>query len=49
LGLDSEDSSYAEVRRHVEHEALNADPRFQDVFIGKLAFPLASQTFDQGE
>ena len=39
FGLASDDGSYAGVRRHVEHVALNADPSFQDVFVEELAFP----------
>jgi uncharacterized 2Fe-2S/4Fe-4S cluster protein (DUF4445 family) len=39
FSLDSEDGSYAGVRRRVEHVALNADPSFQDVFVEELAFP----------
>jgi uncharacterized 2Fe-2S/4Fe-4S cluster protein (DUF4445 family) len=41
FSLDSEDGSYAGVRRRVEHVALNADPSFQDVFVEELAFPQA--------
>ena len=41
FSLDSEDGSYAAVRRRVEHVALNADPSFQDVFVEELAFPQA--------
>jgi uncharacterized 2Fe-2S/4Fe-4S cluster protein (DUF4445 family) len=44
FSLDSEDGSYAGVRRRVEHVALNADPSFQDVFVGELAFPQARPT-----
>ena len=39
FSLDSEGGSYAEVRRRIEHVALNADPSFQDVFVEELAFP----------
>jgi uncharacterized 2Fe-2S/4Fe-4S cluster protein (DUF4445 family) len=39
FSLDSEDGSYAGVRRRVEHVALNAEPSFQDVFVEELAFP----------
>jgi uncharacterized 2Fe-2S/4Fe-4S cluster protein (DUF4445 family) len=46
FSLDSEDGSYAAVRRRVEHVALNADPSFQDVFVEELAFPQARQTFN---
>ena len=44
FSLDSEDGSYAGVRRRVEHVALNADPSFQDVFVEELAFPQARPT-----
>ena len=44
FSLDSEDGSYAGVRRRVEHVALNADPNFQDVFVEELAFPQARPT-----
>ncbi len=46
FSLDSENGSYAGVRRRVEHVALNADPSFQDVFVEELAFPQARQTFN---
>jgi uncharacterized 2Fe-2S/4Fe-4S cluster protein (DUF4445 family) len=39
FSLDSEDGSYAGLRRRVEHVALNADPSFQDVFVEELTFP----------
>jgi uncharacterized 2Fe-2S/4Fe-4S cluster protein (DUF4445 family) len=39
FSLDAEDGSYAGVRRRIEHVALNADPKFQDVFVEELAFP----------
>jgi uncharacterized 2Fe-2S/4Fe-4S cluster protein (DUF4445 family) len=39
FSLPSEDGSYAGVRCHTEHVALNADPSFQDVFVEELAFP----------
>jgi uncharacterized 2Fe-2S/4Fe-4S cluster protein (DUF4445 family) len=39
FSLDSEGGSYTEVRRRIEHVALNADPSFQDVFVEELAFP----------
>jgi uncharacterized 2Fe-2S/4Fe-4S cluster protein (DUF4445 family) len=41
FSLDSEDGSYAGIRRRIEHVALNADPSFQDVFVEELAFPQA--------
>jgi uncharacterized 2Fe-2S/4Fe-4S cluster protein (DUF4445 family) len=44
FSLDSEDGSYAGLRRCVEHVALNADPSFQDVFVEELAFPQARPT-----
>ena len=44
FSLDSEDGSYTDLRRRVEHVALNADPSFQDVFVEELAFPPARQT-----
>jgi uncharacterized 2Fe-2S/4Fe-4S cluster protein (DUF4445 family) len=44
FSLDSQDGSYAGLRRCVEHVALNADPSFQDVFVEELAFPLARPT-----
>ena len=39
FSLDGEDGSYGGLRRRVEHVALNATPRFQDVFVEELAFP----------
>ena len=42
FSLDSEEGSYAGVRRRVEHVALNADPNFQEVFVEELAFPSRS-------
>jgi len=39
FSLNSEDGSYAEVRRRIEHVALNVEPRFEDVFVEELAFP----------
>jgi uncharacterized 2Fe-2S/4Fe-4S cluster protein (DUF4445 family) len=39
FSLNSDGGSYAEVRRRIEHVALNADPSFQDVFVEELAFP----------
>ena len=39
FSLDSEGGSYAGLRRRIEHVALNADPKFQDVFVEELAFP----------
>jgi uncharacterized 2Fe-2S/4Fe-4S cluster protein (DUF4445 family) len=44
FSLDSQDGSYAGLRRCVEHVALNADPSFQDVFVEELAFPQARPT-----
>jgi uncharacterized 2Fe-2S/4Fe-4S cluster protein (DUF4445 family) len=44
FSLPSEDGSYAGVRRHIEHVALNADPSFQDVFVEELAFPCKGLT-----
>ena len=41
FSLDAEDGSYAGIRRRIEHVALNADPKFQDVFVEELAFPTA--------
>jgi uncharacterized 2Fe-2S/4Fe-4S cluster protein (DUF4445 family) len=50
FSLDSEDGSYAGLRRRVEHVALNADPSFQDVFVEELAFPQARPTsINQGD
>jgi uncharacterized 2Fe-2S/4Fe-4S cluster protein (DUF4445 family) len=50
FSLDSEDGSYAGLRRRVEHVALNADPSFQDVFVEELAFPPPRQTLtNQGD
>ena len=39
FSLNSQGGSYPEVRRRIEHVALNADPSFQDVFVEELAFP----------
>jgi len=39
FSLDGEDGAYGDLRRRVEHVALNADPSFQDVFVEELAFP----------
>ncbi len=39
---DSEGGSYHDLRRRIEHVALNADPDFQDVFVEELAFPQGS-------
>jgi len=44
FSLDSQDPSYAGLRRRVEHVALNADPSFQEVFVNELAFPPARET-----
>lgn len=43
--LDGEDGSYADVRARIEHVALNADPRFQDVFVQELTFPERTYSF----
>ncbi len=37
--LGSGDGSYAELRKRIQHVALNLDPSFQDVFVEQLAFP----------
>ena len=42
FSLDSEAGSYAGLRRRIEHVAINADPKFQDVFVEELAFPTRS-------
>jgi uncharacterized 2Fe-2S/4Fe-4S cluster protein (DUF4445 family) len=42
FSLDSNDGSYAELRRRVQHVALNTDPSFENVFFEELAFPQGS-------
>jgi uncharacterized 2Fe-2S/4Fe-4S cluster protein (DUF4445 family) len=37
--LGSGDLSYTDLRRRVQHVALNLDPSFQDVFVEQLGFP----------
>ena len=37
--LGSGDLSYTELRRRIQHVALNLDPSFQDVFVEQLGFP----------
>jgi len=39
--LGSGDVAYADLRRRVQHVALNLDPSFQDVFVEQLGFPEA--------
>jgi uncharacterized 2Fe-2S/4Fe-4S cluster protein (DUF4445 family) len=35
-----EDFAYASLRRRIEHISLNADPRFQDLFVEEMTFPV---------
>ncbi len=37
--IESGDVSYTALRQRIHYEALNLDPRFQDVFVEQLAFP----------
>lgn len=39
---DGEDGSYVQLRRKIEHVALKADGKFQEVFVDGLAFPQPS-------
>jgi uncharacterized 2Fe-2S/4Fe-4S cluster protein (DUF4445 family) len=39
---DAEDGSYASLRRRIEHVLLAADPQFQDLYAGAMAFPSGS-------
>jgi uncharacterized 2Fe-2S/4Fe-4S cluster protein (DUF4445 family) len=40
---DGEDDSYTQLLRKIEHVALKADEKFQEVFVEELAFPQTSQ------
>jgi uncharacterized 2Fe-2S/4Fe-4S cluster protein (DUF4445 family) len=40
---DDEGGSYTSLRRKIEHVALKADGKFQEVFVDELAFPQPSQ------
>lgn len=46
FSLDGEDGSYGNLRGRVEHVALNAAPRFQDVFVEELAFPQVTHALE---
>jgi len=38
--LDGEDGSFADLRRRIEHVGLSSDPRFQDLFVEEMSFPV---------
>jgi uncharacterized 2Fe-2S/4Fe-4S cluster protein (DUF4445 family) len=46
FSLDGEDGSYAQLRNRIEHVPLNADPRFQEVFVEELSFPARNYVYD---
>ena len=43
FGLDGECGSYAPLRRKIEHVALKAEAKFQEMFVDHLAFPPHSE------
>jgi uncharacterized 2Fe-2S/4Fe-4S cluster protein (DUF4445 family) len=43
---DGEGGPFSQLRRKIEHVALNADPHFEDVFVEELTFPQGAHALD---